>query len=108
MDGVARAEQAQSTDLASGWRPRGSAFVPCLPKAQEEEAATAAEKPQPLRVVVRKPSLLPNMHAMYGVCSESAHHLFMPPFVTDSLLNIPVWSMLSVPYALGIISVDYL
>lgn len=55
MDGVARADKAPSTDLASEWRPRGSAFVPCVPKAGEEASAAAAEKPQPSRVVLRKP-----------------------------------------------------
>lgn len=55
MDGVARADKAPFTDLASEWRPRGSAFVPCVPKPQEGASAAAVEKPQPFRLVVRKP-----------------------------------------------------
>jgi len=56
MDGVARADKAPSTDLASEWRPRGSAFVPCVLKAEEgASAAAAAEKPEPSRLIVRKP-----------------------------------------------------
>lgn len=56
MDGVARVEE-QAQPQSRGWRPcRGSAFFPCLPKAQEQQASSsAADKPQPLRVLVRKP-----------------------------------------------------
>ncbi|BAT75233.1 Dual specificity protein [Vigna angularis] len=73
MDGVARADKAPSTDLVSEWRPRGSAFVPCVPKPGEEaSAAAAAEKPQPSRVVVRKPlvaRLTKEIVQTYKICN---------------------------------------
>ncbi|XP_014508647.1 uncharacterized protein LOC106768171 [Vigna radiata var. radiata] len=72
MDGVARADKAPSTDLASEWRPRGSAFVPCVPKAGEEASAAAAEKPQPSRVVLRKPlvaRLTKEIVQTYQICN---------------------------------------
>ncbi|XP_027345337.1 dual specificity protein kinase YAK1 homolog isoform X2 [Abrus precatorius] len=82
MDGVRprdKAEQPQSRDFAtassssSGWRPRGFAFVPCVPKGEGEgEEVTAAQKSQPLRLVVRKPlvaRLTKEIVETYQICN---------------------------------------
>ncbi|KAK7262736.1 hypothetical protein RJT34_30316 [Clitoria ternatea] len=68
-DGVTPAEQPHSRDLpsSSGWRPRGFAFAPCVPKAEEEP-----QKSQPLRVLVRKPlvaRLTKEIVETYQICN---------------------------------------